>query len=476
MGQGRARFGVAGLVVLLGLAFALPLAVLQGGTASSVTHAATAAPPGGDWTSYTHDAADSRYQSASTVTSDNVASLAPAWSFRTGNDVTSTPAVLDGIVYFGDWGGNVYALNIADGSLVWKVNVGSAVSSTPLLYHGRVYVGIGPNFSTQVAALSQKTGETIWRTTLHGTVHGLWASPTVFDNTIYIGMAAANGEPQDDRNASGEMFALDATTGKIKWKYTTAGTAGGAGVWGTVVADPALDAIYFGAGNAYGYPGTTNNAYSIVSLNATTGELNWSFHAYPSIVTGGDFDFGATPSLYSIVAAGKVHSVVGIGSKDGNYYIVDRTTGALLHKYAIGDAGANLGIIGAAGFVDDPSDANNPEVFIAGRKASHGVVDALLPSKRTIAWRAKLDGEAFGADVIVPGAVLVGDTDGNIYALSTADGTVLKKLTLPALNVGGTPTPTGIYGGTTVAEGHVIVPAGYGAKRASGIYAFAPAA
>ena len=381
------------------------------GPSSSARDAAA----GGEWTSFTHDHSNSRYQAGSTITADNVAALERAWSFRTREDVTSTPVVRDGRVYFADWGGNVYAVEVASGALVWQQKVAGAVSSTLLLSHGRVYVGIGPNKKTRVVALSQSTGKLLWSTRLHGTVHGAWSSPTEMNGLIYIGIASANREPMNDAAKAGSVFALDAKSGKLRWQVTTGGTGGGAGVWGSVVGDPERNAIYFGAGNAYSPFGTTKYSYSIVSLDAGTGQENWFYPAYTSWGTGGDLDFGSTPNLFSYVGTdGVAHDAVGLGSKDGTYYIVDRTNGALLQKYKVSNGGSSLGIFGAGGFIPD---ANAPEIFIPGRNAGGGVVSAVLPATKQISWQTDLVGDLFGSVAVVPGAVLVGDTSGTVYAL-----------------------------------------------------------
>ncbi len=60
-----------------------------------------------------------RYQPLeSTISNQNVANLAVKWS-ATGADVSATPSVSDGVVYYPDWAGNLYARNVTDGSLVW---------------------------------------------------------------------------------------------------------------------------------------------------------------------------------------------------------------------------------------------------------------------------------------------------------------------------------------------------------------------
>lgn len=62
------------------------------------------------------------------------------WSYTTGGDVFSSPAVVDGVVYVGSGDGNVYALNASSGVKLWNYNIGSAFSS-PAVVNGVVYIG-----------------------------------------------------------------------------------------------------------------------------------------------------------------------------------------------------------------------------------------------------------------------------------------------------------------------------------------------
>ncbi len=275
---------------------------------------AGAQPLGGEWPSLTMDAQNSRYQSQSTITSANVAQIREQWVIRTPAPVTSTPVVMDGNAYFADWGGNLYSAQVATGSLNWVVNLGYPISSTPTLANGLVYVGLSPDetrthsqtsYREFVVAISPADGHTVWETTLDGTMHGLWASPTVSGDTLYVGLAVGAGQPDEtDPSDLGQMYALNAMNGTPVWSQTLAGTAGGAGVWGSVVVDPELNAVFFATGNSYARTGTVGDAYSIMSLNASTGALRWRFRVYPSRKSGGDNDFGSTPNLFSLTDSG----------------------------------------------------------------------------------------------------------------------------------------------------------------------------
>jgi outer membrane protein assembly factor BamB len=63
------------------------------------------------------------------------------WSFTTGSNVFSSPAVANGVVYVGSNDGNVYALNGATGTQLWSFTTGGTVGSSPAVVNGVVYVG-----------------------------------------------------------------------------------------------------------------------------------------------------------------------------------------------------------------------------------------------------------------------------------------------------------------------------------------------
>jgi polyvinyl alcohol dehydrogenase (cytochrome) len=402
-----------------------------------------------------------------------VGTLSQKWFFSTSYSVTSTPVVLNGNVYFADWGGNIYSLKVADGKLNWKYHVSHAVSSTLLLANGLVYVGWGPFRPTSIIALDQATGTLVWSRTLVTSMHAIWASPIVYNGRLFIGVAAAENDSEGVSSYKGEIDALDAMTGSFDWSFKTAvGAAGGASVWGSVAVDPSLDSIYFGTGNAFGnWSGAaTLYSYAIISLSASSGTLNWYHQVYTDTTIGGDLDFGSTPNLFTLSYNGNMYRAVGIGAKDGNYYIVDRTNGNPIVTETVGTLD-NKGIIGLAGFYY-PSTQGNPELFIPssnypGCSGCLGVVEALFPSSGNVPWRFPSGGLIVGSVAVVPGAVLFGDIYGNFYAVSIADGSQLFHTQV---------TPFGINGGITVAEGYVLF--GNGAQPTAdsrcGLYAFAP--
>src|SRR5438045_8744677 len=52
------------------------------------------------------------------------------WRYYTGSPIESSPVVVDGIDYFGDWGGTVYALNLRTHRARWTYHTGNKITSS----------------------------------------------------------------------------------------------------------------------------------------------------------------------------------------------------------------------------------------------------------------------------------------------------------------------------------------------------------
>ena len=72
------------------------------------------------------------------------------WEFRTDDGVWSSPAVLDGVVYFGSFDGYLYAVDINTGQEQWKFKTDAGVFSSPAVSDGVVYFG---NYDGYIYAL-----------------------------------------------------------------------------------------------------------------------------------------------------------------------------------------------------------------------------------------------------------------------------------------------------------------------------------
>jgi outer membrane protein assembly factor BamB len=103
------------------------------------------------------------------------------WSYITGADVTSSPAVAYGRVYFTSHDGNVYALNASTGTQIWNATGGS--SSSPSVGSGAVYIGD----SYMILAFNASTGTKIWNYTFPPIDFYMPSSPAISGGVVYAG-------------------------------------------------------------------------------------------------------------------------------------------------------------------------------------------------------------------------------------------------------------------------------------------------
>lgn len=137
-----------------------------------------------NWINHGGDLNNRRYAERETTISPSTASrLRLKWKFNAGHDITATPSIFDGIIYFPSWNGNIYAVRAADGSLVWQknleeltgvkplnstsaiINVNVTVSrATPTIADDKLIIAVyGPAY---VIAVKRATGQLVWKTRL----------------------------------------------------------------------------------------------------------------------------------------------------------------------------------------------------------------------------------------------------------------------------------------------------------------------
>lgn len=98
------------------------------------------------------------------------------WRFIAGFDISATPAVANGVVYFPSWNGYLYAVRADNGGLIWQKNIetltgipptGTTVNvtvsrATPTVANDLLICGIyGP---AVVFAVRRLTGQLVWLT------------------------------------------------------------------------------------------------------------------------------------------------------------------------------------------------------------------------------------------------------------------------------------------------------------------------
>jgi outer membrane protein assembly factor BamB len=127
------------------------------------------------------------YVSVNGMAAVNAITCAVLWNYTAAGSVTySSPAIVNGAVYFGSDGGNVYALNASNGALLWSYANSGAVQSSPAVANGVVYIGSDDN---NLYALNATTGAPLWSYTTGGPVE---SSPAVANGVVYVGSDDGN--------------------------------------------------------------------------------------------------------------------------------------------------------------------------------------------------------------------------------------------------------------------------------------------
>ena len=141
--------------------------------------------------------------------------------------LAATPIVTNGVVYLQDLGYNVYALTLATGTLKWeyRVSPGKITGAGPdgVAVAGGVVYG---TTSTTAFALDAGTGKTIWidRNLLSSGQGSLGTmQPQVADGRVYLASEIGTGP------SGGVLMALNASTGKLVWKFNTVDSHEGVG-------------------------------------------------------------------------------------------------------------------------------------------------------------------------------------------------------------------------------------------------------
>lgn len=466
------------------------------------------------------DKQNRRYQMNSDITADNVTQLDIQWTFAVPNaiQVRSQPVVTDEALFFGTQNGTVLALNRETGCEYWRFKatseVRTALSMGPdasgtgaLLYFG--------DFGANIYAVDAATGKLIWKqdASQHYSATSTGA-PTLYDGVLYapvssleVGIAVVPLYPCCQ--FQGQVTAINALTGEIIWNrsvipekpqrvedrpwYWPHYHQSGAPVWSSPTIDADRGLLYVGTGQSYMTP-TAPTSDAIVALDLKTGDIVWRQQTNTTdawnfsclLKTGNcpkpgpDFDFGAPPILTKN-SEGK--SLILAGQKSGAVYALDPDNkGALLWQKQVGTGGALGGVHWGMAVKDDVlfvpiSDAETP-VFSGLEAPPKPGLYALNINNGELLWQAtpsrpcrdnasgQCKANFSGAALVTDDIVFAGDLDGTLWAFSTNNGNVLWQFNsdkkLPALE-GATANGGSIDSAAQiVANGQLFLSSGYG--------------
>lgn len=260
------------------------------------------------------------------------------------NGILSSALVTEDSVYFGDSVGVFYALDRFSGAERWKVDTRregfpghhaiNIFNASAILADGKVIVGGGgyehpypldPNYECCtgrgfVVAFEPTDGSVVWK-------YEVGEEPQRFD----------------------EPVALVDAYGKHLYTHGPSTSS----VWSTPSFDEQSGTIFFGTDvhNSPRQPTKddprfdTDYSAAVVAVDVRTGEEKWVTQVNPGDIfnhsmsgydpvtkTYKDCSIGDTPKVYSIDVGGEVTKVVGVGCKNGGFYVMRAADGKMLNQ------------------------------------------------------------------------------------------------------------------------------------------------
>src|ERR1700753_3133597 len=458
--------------------------LLAGGAtacAQVVTNSMLLQPPADSWPQYNGTYGAQRHAKLKQITPQNVSTLALAWAFQTKlpGEIKYSPLLVDGVIYFTTVD-NVWALDALSGHQLWHYNYppgpGLHIGSRGVaMYKDHLYFLV-PDGS--LISLNSKDGTVRWKVSIADATKGYWTSmaPLVVGNHVLVGTSG------DFDNLVGYVRSVDPETGTTQWQWnatpplgTTGATTGG-NTWMTGTYDPELNLVYWGTGNptpvlnASTRPGDNLYTCSIVALNPDTGKLVWAFQ--PSPHDTHDWDAAETPVLVDGQFHGKPRKMLMQASRNGYFFVLDRTDGKSLLTAPFGPVAWALGVDKQGRPIPDPAKHPAPDgrliapdengmtnfrapsfdpktgLFIVSSHPSYSlyftkpadgtygcagadydlwskaVLGALDSQTGKVRWSPQLGPGSPGAGVLTTasGLIFTGDVNGNLLALETSSG------------------------------------------------------
>ena len=300
-----------------------------------LTAALEAADPYREWTVYGGGPDSIRYSALDRINRGNVARLAVAWTYDTGDafpesEMECNPIVVNGLLYATTPKLRLIALDAATGKLRWSFD---------------------PRQHQESFGKARNRGVTYWadgadRRIFLPASHWLYALDA--RTGALIKTFGEGGIVSETLPASpGDIRAYDARTGKIRWTFHTIPHPGefgyetwpkdawqyigGANNWAGMSLDEKRGLVFVPTGSAaFDFYGANRKgddlfANTLLALKAESGERVWNFQAVHHDIW--DRDFPAPPNLVTVRRDGRAVDAVAQITKSGHVFLFDRLTG-----------------------------------------------------------------------------------------------------------------------------------------------------
>jgi outer membrane protein assembly factor BamB len=193
------------------------------------------------------------------------------WKAETDNNVHATPAVWNGIAYFGGCDEYFHGVRLTDGVHVMKLSTNAYTAASPAIAASVAYYG---TFANDVVAVDIAARRVKWRFEDPDRQFPFYSSAALANGLMVLG------------GRDKQVRALDMATGKPRWAFATRAR---------VDSSPAIagDRVIVGSGDG-----------TLYILNLTTGAKVW------------EYDAGAAFTASPAVSGGRIV----IGDTDGRVY------------------------------------------------------------------------------------------------------------------------------------------------------------
>lgn len=136
-------------------------------------------------------------------------SVIPGWLFQAKDAIWASPLVADGRVYVAAMDHHLYCLDAESGDVIWEYEVGAAMAAQPTLEDGILYAGA---FDGKVHAIDADSGEPIEGFDFQAE-NWIWSAPILADDQLYV------------TSLDGKLYTLDPSSGAVLSSYDS-GEAG----------------------------------------------------------------------------------------------------------------------------------------------------------------------------------------------------------------------------------------------------------
>jgi polyvinyl alcohol dehydrogenase (cytochrome) len=440
------------------------------------------------------------------INAENASKLSLDWAFAfpDANCARVQPTIAGNTLFTASQQGKIYALDSRTGCVKWTYQAENEVRSALILgqkMQGLVQYLYFSDFKANVYAFDIVQNKLLWKIRAdehpNATITG---SIAVYNGTLYVPVSStevlsAHNDTYPCCTFRGSVLALDAKTGKTKWKTYTVEKPlavsknkndvqnygpSGAPVWCTPTIDTKRGLLYVGTGENYSIPATATSD-AILAMDLQTGNIRWKRQTVQQDAWnagcvkkplgancpenfGPDYDFGAAPVLFK----GK-QDIILAGQKSGIVLCLSPDDGTIIWQKQIGRGGMMGGVHwgmatdGKVLFV--PINDNNAYAKDS-LKPNQGGLHAIDIQNGNTLWKhlepKKCETEKIecavgysGAISAVPGLVFCTSLDGRLLIFNAETG---KKIREFETNIA-FETVNGIagHGGTIDSAGPVVV-------------------